>query len=89
MDEVERAYQMLEVYGVSRKRAGSVAFWIDVLATRLQKEIAALNAMVASLRNPQQAQPAMAPCPHCNAKILSQWWIHCPMCGARIEPRQA
>ena len=37
----------------------------------------------------QQAQPAMAPCPHCNAKILSQWWIHCPMCGARIEPRQA
>ena len=41
MDEVERAYQMLECFGVPRGRAKTVANGIDVLATRYRKSILA------------------------------------------------
>jgi len=57
---MEKEYQVLELYGVPKKRAGSVANGIMVLATRYEKEIAALRAEVASLRINQQPQECNA-----------------------------
>jgi hypothetical protein len=42
--DTERAFQMLEMYGVSRERAKNVANGIQVLVTRMDREIAALRA---------------------------------------------
>lgn len=39
----EKAFSMLALYGVPRKRAGSIANGIDVLATRMQREIQSLE----------------------------------------------
>ena len=36
--EIERAYSMLEAYGVPRERAGSVSNGISVLMGRIDKE---------------------------------------------------
>jgi hypothetical protein len=37
--EVERAYQMLSMYGIPRERARSVANGIEVLATRIRRSL--------------------------------------------------
>ena len=42
--QIERAFQMLEINGVPRDRAKYVSNGIDVLATRLNREIADLRA---------------------------------------------
>ena len=47
--EIERAYQMLSVYGVTKERAKSVSNGIDVLATRYRKEIHMLEMEIAIL----------------------------------------
>lgn len=41
--KLESAYQMLEVHGIPRTRAKSVANGIDVLATRFRREISSLE----------------------------------------------
>jgi hypothetical protein len=38
-DEIERAYQVLSIYGVPRERARSVPNGIEVLATRMRRAI--------------------------------------------------
>lgn len=37
--EIERAFSILEAYGVHRERSGSVYNGIDVLITRMRKEL--------------------------------------------------
>jgi hypothetical protein len=37
-EEIERAYQVLQMYGVSRERAKTIANGIDVLETRYRKD---------------------------------------------------
>jgi hypothetical protein len=52
--EHERAFQILDAYGVTRERAKSVGNGIDVLATRLSREVDALqreHAASAALRD--------------------------------------
>lgn len=48
--EVERAYQVLEIHGVPRDRAKSVGNGIDVLTTRLGRQVSDLEREVAELR---------------------------------------
>lgn len=48
--EVERAYQVLEIHGVPRERAKSVGNGIDVLTTRLGRQVSDLEREVAELR---------------------------------------
>ena len=48
MDEVERAYSTLNLYGVPVERAGSIANGIEVLVTRFRKEISCLKVEIAS-----------------------------------------
>ena len=48
--EIDRAYQMLEIYGVPRDRAKSICNGIDVLGTRFEKEINILNHEIYDLR---------------------------------------
>ena len=50
MDELERAYQMLECFGVPRGRAKTVANGIDVLATRYRKDLFAYEMEVNRLK---------------------------------------
>lgn len=40
---LERAFQMLEVYGVTRDRMRTISNGIDVLATRYSREVAAVE----------------------------------------------
>ncbi len=47
--QVERAFQMLEMYGVPRKRAKEIANGIDVLGTRFRKESNILNHEISDL----------------------------------------
>lgn len=42
-----RAFQMLEVHGAPKERARAIANGIDVLATRMQREITELRAALA------------------------------------------
>ena len=49
-EELERAYQQLEAHGVSRERARSVANGIEVLVSRLCKEVTYSRGEVERLR---------------------------------------
>ena len=49
--ERERAFQMLELYGVPRERAKSVSNGIDVLMARMRKERDALQRQIEEARN--------------------------------------
>lgn len=48
--EIERAFSILESYGVSRERAGSVSNGIDVLVTRMRKEIMSKEYEISDLK---------------------------------------
>lgn len=48
--QIELAFQMLELSGVPRERARFVANGIDVLVTRMSREILDANAQIAALR---------------------------------------
>lgn len=48
--EVERAFQVLSTYGVSRERARSVSNGIEVLGTRYTRQVGFLNMLIAELR---------------------------------------
>jgi endonuclease III len=60
--DIDRAFQMLAVYGVSRERARHVANGIDVLMQRMNKEHAALEAEIMRLQDPHTYYH----CPSCN-----------------------
>lgn len=45
----ERAFQMLAIHGVPKERARTLSNGVDVLATRMQREIAELRARVVEL----------------------------------------
>lgn len=45
----ERAFQMLAIHGVPKERARTLSNGVDVLATRMQREITELRARVAEL----------------------------------------
>ena len=47
--QMERAYSMLQIEGVSRERARSVANGISVLATRWRREVASLEQALGAL----------------------------------------
>jgi len=47
--QMERAYSMLKIEGVSRERARSVANGISVLATRWRREVASLEQALGAL----------------------------------------
>lgn len=51
--EIERAYQMLEIYGVTRERAKSLANGIEVLSARRRKEVREIRARVQELEKGQ------------------------------------
>jgi hypothetical protein len=55
-NEVNRAFSMLEANGVPRERAKTVANGIDVLATRLSKEVQTLEEVICRLRAVLEAE---------------------------------
>lgn len=92
--EIERAYQTLSSYGVSKERARSVANGIMVLVTRMDKEIAGLNYAI------EQMKPAEKVCRWKSIKDISYTQYYdacdynsmvskrgdfCPFCGGKIE----
>ena len=65
----ERALQMLEVSGVPRERAGTIANGIDVLATRYRKEIEAQMVEIADLRS-KLLVPGTLECAKCKFHLV-------------------
>jgi len=50
-DHIDRAFQTLTLYGVQRERAKTVPNGIDVLMTRMKKEVECLNQEITELRS--------------------------------------
>ncbi len=72
----EKEFQMLESYGVPRERAKTVSNGIVVLATRYEKEIAALKAEIAntSTNTGMLVSPKLPTLAECQAHVQRELW---------------